>query len=282
MTTAEDVLEDLSGMVSRDTASRIASGEIEAGKEDGSQVQAHSSSQQDFIDVAGLLEFINSKPNKSLSKSLFLPQEAVSDYIITVKDMLYRVFNQVEYDYGARKGVKREIVLGREGKTIKMTLFDNLSKLVDTEALERGDTVLVRNAALTQSGELKSIKGTFISKMAPSPLPVYMISELRGYEKNIDVIGKVIEIYPIKYVNRLDGAGQVGVANCVLGDPSSTIKAVFWGSSASATANLNANDIIKIEFCSVRSQGDEKELYITDSSRVFSSKLLAKRIKSAP
>ncbi|MGC8622995.1 MAG: hypothetical protein ACP5SJ_03220 [Candidatus Micrarchaeia archaeon] len=279
MATAEGVLEDLSGMVSRETAMRIASGEIGAGADYSGKA---SLSPQDSIDVAGLLEFINSRPSVNLNKSLFQPQQAVSDYIVNVKDTLYRVFNLVEYNYGARKGVKRYIVLGKEGKTIRMAVFDNLAKLVDLEAFERGDTVLVRNAALTQNGELKSIKNTFISKIAPSPLPIPSFADLKGNEKNVDAIGKVVEIYPIKYVNRLDGTGQIGVANCTLSDSSSTMRATFWGSSASATASLNVNDIIKIEFCSVRSQGEEKELYVGDSSRVFASKLLASRIRATP
>ncbi|MEM3227526.1 MAG: hypothetical protein QXK65_01085 [Candidatus Micrarchaeaceae archaeon] len=270
MVTVDDVLEDLSGMVTRETAERIA--------EEGTLPHpASAPSSQDFTDVAGLLSFIASKPSVSLTKSLFQPQQAVSSYTVNVRDNLYRIFNPVEYNYGSKKGVKREVVLGREGKTIKLTLFDKASDRIDTEAFERGDIVLVRNAALLSSGSLKGINKTLISRVVPSSMPLPNFSSLKGGEKNIDVIGKAVEIYPIKYVNRLDGLGQIGVANCTLSDSTSLIRAVFWGSSAVATANFNVGDILKIEFCSVRMSGEEKELYVNDLSRVFSNRLLESR-----
>ena len=278
LVSAEDVIESLSGMVSREKAGAIANDPANPNPQTSSPNDAAAA---DFTDVASLLEFINSKFSAMQSHQLFQqqrqPTQQSTDYFVNVNDYLYRVFNQSVYDYGSRKGVKRDIVLGKEGKTIRMTLFDNLSRIIDSEAFERGDTVRIRNAVITQNGSLKSINKTVISRVAPSALAISDFSTLKGYEKNIDVIGKVIEIYPIKYVNRLDGSGQVGVANCTLSDSSTTIRAAFWGSSAAATADLNVNDIVKIEFCSVHMRGEDKELYVNDSSRVFSSKLLAER-----
>ncbi len=271
MVSAEDVMEDFSGMISRKDAELIASSSAPIPS------RTHGSS-DDIIDVVGLLEFITA--NGSTAKQLNAEQQTSADYAVNIRDRVYRIFNQVEYSYGGRKGVKRDIVLGREGKTIRLTLFDNLSKLADATPLERGDVILVRNAALDmRNGILKGVSKTIVLRMSPSQEGIGDYSLLKGGEKNIDVIGKIVEINPIRYVNRLDGSGQIGVVDCVISDLKDSMNAVLWGSSALATANMNVNDFMKIEFCSVREKNGTKEVYATETSRVFTSGSLEGRLR---
>ena len=271
MVSAEDVLEEFSGLISRKDAELIASSSASA------PVRTHENN-NDIIDVVGLLEFITA--NSGAVKQLNAGQQAGADYTVNIKDRVYRVFNQIEYNYGGRKGVKRDVVLGREGKTIRLTLFDNLSRLADTTPLERGDTVLVRNAALdVRSGVLKGVSRTVVLRMSPSQEGIGDYSLLKGGEKNIDVVGKIVEINPIRYVNRLDGGGQIGVVDCVISDLKDSMNVVLWGSSALATASMNANEFMKIEFCSVRERNGTKEVYATETSRVFTNASLEGRLK---
>lgn len=272
MSAAEDLLEELSGMISRSDAELLAeSAEQMKGETQRSDIRAN-----DVTDVAELLEFANAN---SVVRTPFIEEQKTVEYIVNVKDRLYRVFNQVDYDYRNGKGVKRELVLGREGKTARLTLFNNFSRLIDAAPFERGDTVLVRNAVLNVgNGTLKSTSRTVLLRVSPSGSGITNFSLLKGGERNIDIIGKVVEIYPIRYVNRLDAEGQIGVANCVISDMSESMNVAMWGSSALATININVNDAVKIEFCSVRIRNDVKEVYATDTSRILVNKNLESRL----
>ena len=271
MASAEDVLEELSGMIGRKDAERIAAGGSGAPADMGS-------SSTDVTDVVGLLEFINAGGRSAAPFNA--PGGSTSGYLVDLKDRLYRVFNQTEFDYGNRKGVRREIVLGHEGKTIRLRLFDNLSRLIDTTPFERGDIVFVRNAALEEGrGTLKGINKTTIIRVSQSHGGISDFALLKGGERDIDIIGKVVEIGPVKYVGRLDGEGQIGVSNCIISDLSETINATLWGSSAYATANIGVGDFIKIEFCNVRENEGSRVIYATDASRVFSNRSLEGRMR---
>lgn len=272
MTAADDLLEELSGMVSRRDAELLAGAEGQA----QNKAQRPYAGVNDVTDVVELLEFANA--NSMVSTPLVEGQK-VAEYAVNVRDRIYRVFNQADYNYGNARGVKRELVLGREGRTVRLTLFNNLSRLVDITPFERGDTVLVRNAVLNVAGgTLKGTSRTVLLRLSPSGGGITNFSALKGGERNIDIIGKVVEIYPIKYVNRLDAEGQIGVANCVISDLNESMNVAMWGSSAIATANINANDVIKIEFCSVRERNGVKEVYATETSRILASKSLEGRL----
>jgi hypothetical protein len=97
--------------------------------------------------------------------------------------------------------------------------------------------------------------------------------------RNIDIIGKVVEISPIRHVSALSG-GAIAVSGCVLSDLSSTVGVSLWGSSALATASMHVNGFAKIEFCSARVRNEKMEVYASDLSRVVAGKAFAGRLRA--
>jgi hypothetical protein len=98
--------------------------------------------------------------------------------------------------------------------------------------------------------------------------------------KNIDIIGKVVEISPIRHVSALSNGDAIAVAGCVLSDLSNTVGVSLWESSALATASMHVNGFAKIEFCSSRVRNEKIEVYANNLSRVVVGKSFAGRLRA--
>lgn len=254
MQSLEDVLDSFSGMITMEQASAIASGGAPMSHSEGS------------TSVQGLLEFI--KAIRSAKSS----EDAAKVYTVNIEDTVYRIFNELE---GASR---RTVTLGRIGSTINVILSGVLSSAVDERGFERGDLMLVRGASLDIVNErIVGTKGTTLSRTRRSNLGITDFSKLKDGDKNIDIVGKIVEIGQLRQVSRLGIAEPVAVADCRLSDTSDYIDATLWGSSAILTKRMHISDFIKIEFCSVRSIESKLQVNANELSRVLINKELASR-----
>jgi len=259
MSATEELIDKYSGMITTKQAESII--ENNAGDDSGKIPET--------ISVKSLLEFLNNK------------NSALGIRTVNVQDYIYRIFNPFTYSYSNRQGKSRSLVLGSEGSTIKLNLAGKASDFIDIGKFERGDLVLMKNLLLDSTGsELNSGSSTIISRINPAPArsTISDYSLLKEGLKNIDVLGKLIEMNPIRYINSSDGSGQIAVTDCVISDMNNTANVSLWESSALATAGMNVNDFIKIEFCSVRFR-NRIEIYASNLSRIVSGKGFANRLR---
>lgn len=247
---SEDVMDDHYGMITRAQANAMV----------GTSESLAPDAKQDRITVSDVNEFI------SLHKG-----EAPADgqaHTVDVEDLVYRVFNMQRIDSAGRRA-SRNVVLGTEGNTVVLSLFGASAESIDADRIERGDIVFVRGALIDlQGGSLKGANGTAISRLVPSHNAVTDFSLLSEGQRNMDVSGRVVEIGPVRYVNRLS-VGRVAVSDCAIADGSSTLPVSMWGSSALATSSIRVNSTVKVEFCSVRGRNGSVEIYAGDLSRVL-------------
>ena len=270
----ELIMDKFSGMISKEDAIKIMNGEISLNlEENNEQPKIQKQQINDITDVRSTIAFINTK------KTTLNANDKTTNYIVDIKDVVYRIFNPMESKL--KKGIKRTIVLGYEGSTINLVVHNKLSDFIDVNAIERGDTIFIRNAVLDiKQSLLYDQKNTIISKISPTNNKIYAVSELSAGMRGVDVIGRITEIGTIKYVSAL-GNDQVAVASAKLSLNNVSVDVSLWGSSALATTRMNLNDFVKIEFCNVRSKFDKLEIIANDYSRVFSSNLLAQKVRRA-
>ncbi|MCL5007612.1 MAG: hypothetical protein M1164_02955 [Candidatus Marsarchaeota archaeon] len=256
----DDIIDEHFGMITSSQAAMISEG----------RMPGHVR-QRDAINAAGLYAFI--KVNRQRQ-----PENQERHFIVDVEDVVYRVFNPVPYGQGRPGKERRTVVIGSEPSTFNITLFDKFSEYVDIGKIERGDTVLIRNLSLDISRDsLYTSPSTSISRIKPSSSGITDLSLIKEAGRNIDVIGRVTELGPIRYVAKLSGQGQVAVADCKLSDSGTTLSASLWGSSALQTAKISINDYVKIEFCSAVERNGSVEIYANDLSRVLPSPALSGR-----
>ncbi|MGI0133747.1 MAG: hypothetical protein ACREBW_02155 [Candidatus Micrarchaeaceae archaeon] len=254
MATVEEVVDKFTGMITPGQAQEL----IDSGS------YARHTQNKDITSVQALLEFISTNRGRQPAQL----------YTVNIKDTVYRVFNPVSR--------KRIAVLGKEGETAKLSLSGRLSDEMDTACVERGDTIIVKSAVLDAvAGELRTDKDTSISKVSSNGFIncITDYSALRDGMRNIDVLGKLAEIGEIRHVNRLGNGGQVPVVDCVISDNRNTARLSLWESSALLVAGLNVNDIVKVEFCSVRINDGKVEIYANSLSRLLSGNALASRLR---
>jgi hypothetical protein len=256
----EDIIAEHFGMITGSQAAMISEGKIPG-----------PARQRDTINAAGLYAFI--KVNRQRK-----PENAERHFIVDVEDTIYRVFNPVQYTQGAQGKSRRTVVIGSEPSTFNITFFGKFSEYIDIGKIERGDTVLIRNLSLDISSDsLYTSPSTSISRIKPSSSGITDLSSIKDGSRNIEVIGRVTELGPIRYVAKLSGQGQVAVADCKLSDKNTTIAASLWGSSALQTAKIGINDYVKIEFCSAVERNGGVEIYANDISRVLPGPVLSGR-----
>ncbi|MDE1871365.1 MAG: hypothetical protein KGI06_03950 [Candidatus Micrarchaeota archaeon] len=228
-------------------------------------------------------EYILENTNHQATKTNFTIKELLSSIdakrennTVNIKDKVYRIFNPTGNGSVAKK---RIMILGEEGSTMALSLDGKLSESVDINPFERGDNVLVSNAVLDLSSGLKLTSTSNINRITQSKVePIADYSSIKEELRKVDVAGRVVEISPIRYVNRLGSQGQIAVASCVVTDLANTMNASCWGSSALVTAGLKANDFVKMEFCDVRMWNGKLHIYVNDDSRIFKSNSMAGRL----
>lgn len=223
-------------------------------------------------DSATIIEFINRQLNQ-----LRLESDAkVTRYPISIQDKVYRIFDEEE---NKKEGVARVIILGKEGAALRINLAKKQSEQIDLYGFERGDIIYVKNCILNSLvGEVECTSSTLISRIFPSIEGIVDYGLIQEGDKNIDVIGNVVEIGPIRYVNKIGGQERIGVSSCVISSSKGSIDVSMWGRAAIKTAVMNVNDIIKIEFCSARKRLNKIEIYANERSRILINKGLKSRI----
>jgi hypothetical protein len=256
MPSVEEIVDRLSGMITKEQAAAL------------------SGRTSNAMSVDGLIELMDKRKAEDTHAA------AADPFTVNVKDSVYRIFNPVSLQTGSVHAVKRCVVLGKEGSTLRLSLRGRLSEFIDTGAFERDDVIEVDNAVFDiGNGELVDGMNTVMSKVSHARHDAIAdYSALGNGLRNIDVIGKMIEIGPLRYA---DVSGKrLAASDCVLTDLKRSVDASLWGSSALATARIRVNDFVKMEFCSTRAGRDGLMLHAGDLSRIVANRDFGRRLSA--
>ncbi len=275
--TMSELFDRYSGMVTEEQIARAISANASADTQ-----PAEAAERLSRTDARAVADFIFSRNQKAAVAAADSDTER-RVYYADVEDVVYRIFNMTTFRTKDNREVNlRIVVLGLEGGTVRFVARGALANYIDAQGLERGDRILIKNALIDMArGELKSLAGTTIVKMAVSDSSFVHVSEIVREMKNVDVIGRVASIYPIRYINKENGS-SVAVSRITIADSGGSLDASLWGSSAMVTAAMNANDYVKLEFCNVRERYGRLEIYANDLSRVLVNNGLEHKAKRQP
>jgi hypothetical protein len=265
MIDAEKLVEKFSGFITKEQAEAIL-------KNEPFFDQKKPASRNTTLNVKKLLDLIGpANPQMKL--------DGKDTTSVNVKDKVYRIFNPLEAKENGSDTKRRKMILGEEGLTIALNIRGPLSDYVDSYGLERGDTIIIKNALVDPTtASLKSGVNTTIERVIDSTNDVIAdYAKVTEDTRKIDIVGKILEIGQIRNVSKPGSNIQSPVASCTITDSSNIIDASFWGSSALATKNLKANDLVKIEFCDLKIKEGKLQLYANDDSRVLASGIVVKR-----
>jgi ssDNA-binding replication factor A large subunit len=213
--------------------------------------------------------------NKNYSKSNVKQLIALSpndNELVSIEDTVYRIFNKNRIENNGVTRLRRDLVLGEEGSTLTVVLWDKSCELVDTLLVQRGDKVLISNLkvrTIQDSIELINTAGTYISRVIPTEIDVKTdFSSLNGNEKNIDILGRILSVSPIRYFKDLDGK-QNGISECTISDGFVEGRVTLWKSSSGYANEMHPGSYIKIEYCSIKKIEDKLDITANDYSRIL-------------
>jgi hypothetical protein len=270
MSDLDKMVDKFSGFITKEQAEFILKGE------NGAEPKSRTDARKSSMSVKELIGSIPpKKPQAKMSDSL-----EGNESLVNIKDSVYRIFNSSTTQVNGKETIRRTVILGEEGSTIALSVRDKLSEFIDVNAFERGDLVIVNNALFDSSKlELRSSPNTIINRASPSVSTVISdYSTVKEEKRKVDIVGRVVEISPIRYVTTLGKSGQVAVASCIITDSTNMMDASFWGSSAIKTTGFKPNDFIKVEFCDIRMRDGKLQVYATDDSRVAIHNSFGKRL----
>jgi len=201
--------------------------------------------------------------------------------VIDIEDTVYRVFSKMLLQGGAGNYYRR-IILGTEGRTISATLWRGHADLVDTLSIERGDFILAKSLAprvWQGSTELTSTAATTFSRITPSSTGIVDYSKIAAGAKDVDVIGKVVDVGPLHSFTTLSGRAS-SVADCNITNGSRNIRIVLWDSASRYAEAIRPGDYIKVEFVNAKEANGAIELHAGNGSRILASQQLRSKLQN--
>ena len=102
------------------------------------------------------------------------------------------------------------------------------------------------------------------------------VSELLGGMKRVNVIGKIIELFPVREYNKNNRQGKI--CSLVLADETSNIRTVLWDTNHIALfeqGKIKKDDIVEISNAAIRNN----ELHLTGFSDIKLSSEIIKEVK---
>lgn len=85
--------------------------------------------------------------------------------------------------------------------------------------------------------------------------------------RNLETLGKIIDIYEIREFDTGTRKGKVG--SFIIGDETSTIRVVAWGEKTDEIKNLKKGDILKIEGAYSKENNGRKEIHLGDKAEII-------------
>ncbi len=183
---------------------------------------------------------------------------------LSVEDRIYRIFNQTENSGAKRPQKHRMIVIGDEGKTVKVNLNGRTSEETDMIPLMIGDLIRIDNLIFDTATQ------TLYSTVA----------------SNIKIIKQSTE-FPGSYCFRgvIESAEQSrlgpkdGLVIKVHDDSGTALVKIY----DNHTLTIKEGDPILIEFCSIRERDGLREIFANHDSRILTPAFcISSRIQHTP
>ncbi len=196
-------------------------------------------------------------------------RSAIPSLNVNVRDVVYRVFNDMRTSTAKGATNRRRVAIGSEGRTIIIEMMGRQSDTIDSDKIERGDTITVTNTIfnLYNSTLYTTTRSKVIREGGESGAHMG-IDDINPdlNVKNVDVFGEVTGVQdPINTDAGIRGASS----SCTLKGALHTAKLYMWGSSAMASKGLSDGDIVKVEFCTVSNTDGQISINAWDSSRIL-------------
>ena len=157
---------------------------------------------------------------------------------------------------------------------IKIPIETVFAKIKEQKGLSDGDIEDKIKAKMSQLSGLVSREGA--AHIVANELGVKVIARTTGRlrikevlsgMRDIEVVGKVTNVFEVRQFAKQDGMGQVG--SFIIGDETGAIRITCWGGQAECIKDVKEEDIVKVQNGYVRENNGKLEVHVNDRSRIL-------------
>ncbi|MFH1399596.1 MAG: hypothetical protein ABIG95_05800 [Candidatus Woesearchaeota archaeon] len=156
---------------------------------------------------------------------------------------------------------------------IKLSYDEVVERIQQKSGLSRAEIEIRVDKKLKQLSGLISKEGA--AHIVANQLGIKLIEQTSGKLKikdllngmrEVETVGKVIRLFPVRTFRVKDRDGQVG--SLIIGDETGTIRVVMWGDRADSMVNITAGTIIKVMGAYVKENNQQRELHLGSRSNI--------------
>lgn len=217
--------------------------------------------------------------SKTLTEKIKLSQLAAGMQNLELIVRVIHIFAPKTYEKEGKKGSYCKLIVADDSGEIKLTLWNKDVEKLSEEKIQRNDLLLLKNCFVTEFNGIKQLsmgKGSELvtnpSYISETQLPFSKIEtkklkELLPEESEVDVIARLIKVYPKK---EFENKGEKrAVMNFELADASGNLRATAWNELIEEITKLSPGEIIKIEGAYTKQGMNAIELHLGWKSRIL-------------
>lgn len=138
--------------------------------------------------------------------------------------------------------------------------------ITEVEVQERIKKKLNELSGLISEAGAAHIVANELKVKFEQPSKELTIDKLQPGMRNLDVIGKVRQVYEIREFSSATRSGKVG--NFLLTDTTGTTRIVLWNDKADMLTNLAAGDVVMIKNAYAKNNNDRVELHLGHEAKI--------------
>ena len=115
---------------------------------------------------------------------------------------------------------------------------------------------------ISKEGALHIIANEYKIKLLEEPTGKLSVKNLLTGMKNVEIVGKAIDVYEAREFNTNNRSGKVG--SFIIGDETGTVRVVLWGSQSDLLAEMKKDDVIKVQSGYVKENQGRQEVHLGD------------------
>jgi replication factor A1 len=211
---------------------------------------------------------LNLEKNISEKTSISQLEDGLNNVDVSVQ--IKQIFAPKSFQKGGKKGKLVNLIVADDSGETRLTLWNKDVAKLNELKLEKGDLILLKNCYVTAFQEKPQLNLGYngqiiVEKKGESQLT--KLKELKKELNDVDVVGRVIRVYPKRTFEKEERKGEV--LNFELADDTAQVRATAWNDLVKTVEKLKAGAIIKIEGAYTKEGLQGLELHLGFKSRVL-------------
>ncbi|MDO8647180.1 MAG: OB-fold nucleic acid binding domain-containing protein [Candidatus Diapherotrites archaeon] len=191
---------------------------------------------------------------------------------VDLEARVVQAFQTKSFEKNSKKGKMLNLIIADENSEIRLTLWHDMAKKFEEQKIEKGARLALSNCRVAEFQGKKQLSldynGSF-AVLEEGKEKTQKLEELKDGMQNIDVIGRIARVYPVKKFLKDNKEGKI--LNFELSDGKNSMRCTAWNELAEEAENMKQNELVKIENAYTKQGLRAVELHLGWQARIIKS-----------